>query len=623
MSKSRPFSIYLLKEGNDATNSLRDDHGLQPVEATELPEGASLFILDSEPRPPWWRSYFGVAQPLFQQLKGALLFLPVAERCFALAFGHVYHHLDDATYEYDFGLRVTLNSVDPGELKSADMIAPGVARRKRTQVPVSTELTYLDFDGNSEIIKSLTGRVKEEHAELFKNATGAVALKVSMDIESGELGELCSRLLALYQNEDYKDAFPNIQNIAPVNDPTKTAELDARLITALKEKDGRATLTIPDIIDYRDNTCCLFQGDGRVSHVYPDISLEEFYEFLGDDFDLDAMTLERLKGFRMMLTDVDGSAGKTYNVYRSLVYDVELEDEHLAYHLCEGKWYKVEKDYLERLRNYLDQKCEDNDLIAYNHDRVADGKAIYSEEAYNEAVPVWNSNYLCLDQTDISPAGNTQIEPCDIYTIRPDVTATCGHRAIFYHIKISTRSAHLSHLFNQGINSADVIQLEEASREKMKALVEEKLGDRDPANFIAPLGTFDFKVTFGIITHKDKDDRSNNLPLFSKISLMRTMQQLDVRRIPCSLIFISDQSPKKHGHPKHEEILVEIIETDDHKRVVRAVEGQGYDTALAIARCSKEVRDCAIGTKLRMTVKRNKDASLSTYHGWPVFPVED
>ena len=119
--------------------------------------------MDSERTPPWWRAYFQVQEELFQEHKGALVFLPVADRCFALSFGQVFHHLNDASYEYDFGLRVTLNSLDPKELKSADMVEPGVARRKRTQVPVSTELTYLDFDGNSEIIKSLTGKVKEAH----------------------------------------------------------------------------------------------------------------------------------------------------------------------------------------------------------------------------------------------------------------------------------------------------------------------------------------------------------------------------------------------------------------------------------------------------------------------------
>jgi len=621
MAKSRPFSIYLLKEGKDATNSLKQDHGLEAAEATALPEGAVLFVLDSDPKPPWWRSYFGVTQPLQQQFKGALVFLPVAERCFALSFGQVYHHLEDSAYEYDFGLRVTLNSVEPGELKSADMVAPGVARRKRTQVPVSTELTYLDFDGNSEIIKSLTGRVKEEYAELFKNATGSTALKVSLALEPHELAGICARLLDLYQSEEYKETFPNIQNIAPVNDPAKITQLDDLLLTSLKNRDGRATLTIPDIIDYRDNTCCVFLGDGRASNVYPDISLEEFYDFLGADFDLEGMSLDVLKGFRMMLTDVDGAPGKSYGVYRSLIYDGEPDGDDLVYHLCEGNWYRVETHFLERLSTYLDAKCEDSDLIPYDHDRTRDGKAVYSEEAYNEAVPAWNHAYICLDQQDISPAGNTQIEPCDIFTVRADPATQSGHRAIFYHIKISTRSAHLSHLFNQGVNSADLIQLEEVSKERMKALVIANLNGNDADSFIAPIDAFDFKVVFGIITHKNSTERSRNLPLFSKISLMRNMQQLDVRRIPCALIFIEDQSPKKHGHPRHEEILVEVFAVNGNANEVRAVDGQGFDPAVPIGRCSREVRECAPGTRFRMTVKRGDDGSLSTYHGWPIFAV--
>lgn len=368
MSRARPFSIYLLKEEYDATNSLREDHDLEAAEATDLPEGAVLYILDSDPKPPWWRSYFGVTEPLLQQFKGALVFLPVGDRWFALSFGQVFHHLNDAAYEYDFGLRVTLNSVDPNELKSADMVAPGVARRKRTQVPVSTELTYLDFDGNSEIIKSLTGRVKEEYEELFRNATGSASLKVSLDLEPDELPGICETLLTLYDAEDYKASFPNIQNISPVNDPSKIAELDELLLSSLKAKDGKTTLTIPDIIDYRDNTCCIFQGDGRASDVFPDISIEEFYEFLGDDYNLAGMTIEAFRTFRMMLTDVDGAPGRSYSVYRSLIYDGEPLGEGIVYHLCEGKWYRVEKSYIERLKNYLDAKCFDSDLPPYNHD---------------------------------------------------------------------------------------------------------------------------------------------------------------------------------------------------------------------------------------------------------------
>src|SRR3546814_9043524 len=110
------------------------------------------------------------------------------------------------------------------------------------------------------------------------------------------------------------------------------------------------------------------------------------------------MTFETFKTFRMILTDVDGAPGRTYSVYRSLIYDGELAGDELVYHLCEGNWYRVEKSYIDRLRNYLDAKCQDSDLPTYNHDAVKDGKAIYSEEGYNAAIPVWNHAFICRSE---------------------------------------------------------------------------------------------------------------------------------------------------------------------------------------------------------------------------------
>jgi len=617
MSKSRPFSIYLLKAGFDATNALEDDHELEPAAgATSLPDDGTLFILDAERKRPWWRSYFGIQEELWQQLKGAILFLPIGGRCFALTFGHVLHHMKDEAYEYDFGLIVTLNSVDPKELKSADMIEPGPARRRRTQVPVSTELTYLDFDGNSEIIKSLTGKVKAEYKDLFSNATGSASLKISMKIDPGELAERCERLLALYDSEDYKDTFPNIQNIVPVRDPAEVNRLNQLVLESVQSQDGSTTLTIPDIVDYRDNTCCMFQGPGGASEVYPDISIEAFYDYLGEDFDLNTLNIEQLKSYRMILTDVEGAPGRTYGVFRSLIFDAEPQGEAVLYHLNEGDWYKAEKSFVARLKTYLDAKCEATDLCAYNHDGVKDGKAVYSEGSYNAAVPGWQGRFICLDQTDISPAGSTNIEPCDLYSVQADEDARCGHRASLYHIKISTRSSHLSHLFNQGVNSIELIELEETSRTKMQQLVVDRLGGNDQATYLAPFEHFDFRVVFGIISHKDPAGLSDNLPLFSKISLMRNMQRLDVMRVPCALAFIPDESPAKGGHSRHQQFLVEV-QDGANGHVVRAMAGQGLDTVVPIKRCPKAVKDSAAGTRYRMAVKVADDGSLSSHHSWP------
>ena len=147
MSKSHSFSIYLLTKNYNATNALKDDHALDnQIIGEALPKGASIYILDNPPMPPWWKSYFGITKDLRQTLKGAVVFIPVGGRTFAITFGHVQHNLRETSFEYDFGLRVTLNSLDPAKVKSTDILEPSGAKRQRTQLPVDSDLTFFDFD---------------------------------------------------------------------------------------------------------------------------------------------------------------------------------------------------------------------------------------------------------------------------------------------------------------------------------------------------------------------------------------------------------------------------------------------------------------------------------------------
>ncbi|NPU15163.1 TIGR04141 family sporadically distributed protein [Bradyrhizobium sp. 83002] len=613
--KSRPFSIYLLRPNYNAANVLVEDHSLEAVEGAHIPDGGIFYILDAEPKRPWWRGYFGVEEDIWQETKGAILFLSVSDRCFAVTFGQVHHNLKDVAYEYDFGLRVTLNMLDPKQLRSADMVEPGPARRKRTQVPISTELTYLDFDANSEIIKSLTGKVKPEFEDLFKAATGSASLKVSLKVKPDDLADRCHRFLELYESEEYKESFPNIENITPVRNPDDLAPLEDCLLKSIKSKDGETTLTIPDIVDYRDATCCMFAGGSGSSQIYPDISLEQFYEYVGHD-GLASLTLDQLKrDYRLILTDTEGVPDKSYGLYRSLIFDIQLEGEGAIYHLCEGAWYKVERAFAARLRDYLDAKWEPTDLSAYDHDVQSNGKLIYSEENYNIAMAAAHPGLLCLDQKDISPSGATAIEPCDLYIARADEGAASGRRGFFYHVKISTRSAHLSHLFNQGLNALELIRHEPASRAKMEALITAELNGVDPTSYIAPFVHSDYKIVFGIITHKDPAARSSNLPLFSKLSLMRNMQRLDFARIPCALTFIPDRSPAKGGHMPYQAVLVEVVQ-DGRKKVVRAIQGQGLDTNVNIKGCPKEVSSSQPGTRFNLSVKTSEAGYTSSFH-WP------
>ena len=535
MIRSRSFSIYLLKDGWNETNALRDDHKLSPeVQADSLPRGASLFVMDTPPRAPWWRGYFGVRAQLNQTFKGAIVFLPVEGRVFALSFGHVRHNLKEGGYEYDFGLRVTLNCVDPDRIKNTDVLDPGAARRQRTQVSVDSDLTYFDLDRDSTVLRSLTGKVAPEYADVIGHVTGAMSLRFSSRVRSDELPKLCATLLGIYRRDDYKTTFPGLHSIVPVRDPVVIDALNARALVALKERDPSVALGVPDLIEYRDTSCFRFFGMGG-SEVYDDVAIDLYYEYLEsrNSSALESMVVEDLKRHQLALTGVDGRQRiKQYSIFRSLVFDTMLDgDESRTYYLSEGHWYAVGGNYVERLDDYLDRFCVEVVLPDYNH---------RDEEEYNRDVAVGCDAMLCLDRANFAPSGETPMEPCDLYYV-------ADGEAVFAHIKRWRSSGEFSHLVNQGVNAIRLLKGEGGAVGRLKAVIAEKVAGKVRMDWEGPLERGAFRVLFGIVADKDVSLGSKNLPLFSRISLRRGIQELRPMGVSVGFGFIRDASPQVIG----------------------------------------------------------------------------
>jgi uncharacterized protein (TIGR04141 family) len=547
VSKSRPFSIYLLKPEYHAANSLVDDHKLGEVAAGTLPEGASLFILDGQPSDPWWQSYFGVQMVLKQASKSALLFMPVDDRCFALSFGHAHHSLRDESFEYDFGLRVTLNCVDPQELKSTDTLDPGAALRRRTQLPIGSDLTYFDFDRNSAILKSLTGKVLPEFRALFANVTGSSSLTIRSNVASTGLLTLCRRLLGFYKSQSYRTTFPDIENIVPLKDPAVIDRLREKLTDGVRTKSDALFLAVPDMVDYRDQGyMASFSGAGS-SLNHEDIFITKFYEYLESHGQtLGNLSYEQLCGYGLILSDEEGNVQKRYNLINCLIFDTELDNQTQTFHLTEGKWYRVENSYIAKLTDALDPLWINIPLAHFAHD---------NEGHYNETIAADDGTFICLDMENIGPQGQTRIEPCDLYSVDGDF-------AVFHHIKRSTVSAQLSHLFNQGNNSIELIKLEETCLNNLRQLITARAAAGTADAFLEPLAGKRYRVIFGIVTHKDKTKKSENLPLFSRVSLMRIARSLRLKDTECQFGFIEDRSEKKSGVPKKRKLKTEADETE-------------------------------------------------------------
>lgn len=536
-ARSRNLSIYLLKAGYDASNALIDDHRLgDPVTDATIPAGSTLYVIDDKPRQPWWKLYFGISRELNQSNKAALLLLKSKDRTFALCFGHIAHNLRDESYEYDFGLRITLNCVDPLKLKNTDTIEPGAARRQRTQVAVDSDLTYFDFEGDSTVLRSLTGAVKPQYSELLRNVTGSSNLRITTKTRVEELTTLCATLLTLYQLEDFKTSFPEVQNVTPVRDPQLIKSLNDRLVAAVQDGNTEdVLLAIPELLERNDSYLIGFTGAGASTYHY-ETHLQLYYDYLTEhDQKLTDLSIDTMKRHRIAIFGDDFVQRQSFTIYRALIFDTKLSEDNATYHLMDGNWFRFDDDYIARTTQFLEPFIEPADLPACEKHLEAD----YNEDAAKKV-----ANAVCLDKGNISPGGQTQIEPCDVLFANDE-------NAVFAHVKFSTASSQLSHLFNQGSNAMTLLRSVDTVPTILDKLIAERSGNKDTkARLKTLINEGKVATQYVVVTHKNPEGGVANLPLFSRMSLARAVRTHRAMHVPVSLTFVRNIAPDRQGQKK-------------------------------------------------------------------------
>lgn len=527
MTKSKNFSVYLLKDGFDAQNSLKDNHLILLNETdTNIPAGGVMYYGQNPIRAPWWKEYWGINQELKQTSVSAIVFLPVNNRWFAITFGASYHNLKENSYEYDFGLRTTLNALDPEKIKSTDLLMPETAKRQRIQIPNASSLTYFDFNTDESIVKRLTGAVKEEYKGVLRNATGSSSLRFATVCKAGQLSQLCSNLLEIYIRRDYEESFPDLHNITPIKDPDLISSLESLLLTAFREESMSLTLGIPDIVDYSTNFKVKYRGAAKRSKEYEDVCIENYIEYLNER-QINVDSISYFTKHFLCILDENGNILQTFSIYKSLLFDCIYNNK--TYHLCDGCWYEINTNFIERLQTELDPIFVDtHDILCECNQKREDD---YNTEA--QRCSPMELTVCCLDKSSIAPQGQRDVEPCDLIAVK-------NNMAELIHNKISTRSAYLSHLFNQGVNSVMLLRQNAEAKDKLKELVRHNRSLEERINNDL------YQVTYGIITNKAKELKSNALPIFSRISLLRCVKTLRLMKIPTTVFLIKDNINRKH-----------------------------------------------------------------------------
>lgn len=507
------LSIYLIKDECSTPNKIIED--FEHVKQEVLDSDTTLYYSNSgNYTPKWVETFFGSSTAdrlkpnLFSAYVSAVLVtkLIVAgkQKTFAVAFGlGGWHMLVAGCYEERFGLMCTLNLVSPNTLRSIEKSSLGLAP-KQSQEQVSQEGEIGDFgiDIEQDLIRSVTGKCKDK--DLGSTVTGKDSLHVSAKTDLSNVKSMLSKYYLAYESVDYKQDFGWVDYVAEVKDPVLVERLhgllDAQLASGPSDK---IWLAVPDVIEWSDVSGFYYQNNR--GQVYGDLFMKNLREAFGAN-GLD-VTVENLKCQKVYaLSASNDRQFRGWRLYNCLYAEITDGDTDKLYMLSNGKWYGVENDFVTQINQSFTESLSSGVL----HTVCNYGE---TEEQYNIRAAA-DGDIICMDRKMIQyGGGNSKIEFCDLYDFDSKTLV---------HVKKYGGSSVLSHLFNQGLVSGELMLSDPAFRQK----VNEKLPtaahftDNDEKPKAA-----DFHIVYAIISGSTK---TLDIPFFSKVSLRNAKRRLEL-----------------------------------------------------------------------------------------------
>lgn len=507
-SRNQRLNIFLFKEGTTRDQVLREDVrnlAVVPISADLNFEGA-IITKGTPPNPPRWKQFVqaGTEQdlgPLTNQTASCLVVLSAHGRTFAVSFGFARHWIDETRIVRRFGMIVTLNTVHPDRIRSVDREEfETIQRKTRSQTSVSAGMENFGLDVQRDLLRSVTGQPEDQ--DFARHVTGADNLIVTAPITFAQLGDKCGEALERYNWDTYRERFAWIDNFARVNDPVLIADLDAALVETLRTgAPENAFLTPPDTLDTQEHRGFRYPNQRTGADPYADLRLEDFF----DRVNAADITIDKLKQWRIReYTTNDEIPSRRFRVYDALIYEVQRGNK--LYTLSLGEWFEVAQDHVAAVNAEIAQIPDHNALA------LDDARPGEPEGEYNRRAAANSGGHLAL--LDARPVryggGRSAIEICDLLAADRN----------FIHVKAKTKSSTLSHLFAQGLNSAQAFR-----DARFRELAAAECPDSHRFIFDGEPRVSDHMVTYAIITQADGSLR-DALPFFSKQSLANAAREL-------------------------------------------------------------------------------------------------
>ena len=499
------LTIFLVKSGLKEADVL-DGEASADCDKIDIRLGdrsvGTLYAKQTPITAPSWLKFFAGSASKHPRLSrasvSAAYITRAGGRLFAIVFGQGRHLLRGGAYEERFGLRVTLNSVDPDSLRAVDVSTLDANPFHGTR-QASREAALGEFGVNldQDILRAVTGRPVDE--KLGTRMAGVDSLSVRVRVNLTTLPALLKRYLERSEDVGYREKFRWVDHVAEVRDSLLEEQLFRELVRVIAKNKGGAWAAIPERIDWTDFDSFRF-GSIAKGRAHDDITVNRMLDCLGGE----SVSLEFLQHtFVYCMADGNPHPVHQWSFLKCLTAELKLDGS--MYLLNAGKWYRISSDFVDEVNRDLNVLLPDSppSLPVWGDEH---------EGAYNGRIAADSGGRLALmDQVMIlHPGMPSPVEFCDLFST---------DRQLF-HVKRYGQSSILSHLFMQGMVSAELLLSDAQFRLAVNARLPPSHQLGDPNSRPLPSA---YEVVFAIGSN---EVGPLTLPFFSRVTLRNVVRSL-------------------------------------------------------------------------------------------------
>lgn len=545
--KTQKLSIYLFKPAYTEISQvilkqkLIDEEHYELLELKDKQFAGCVegYLKTNKPNKVDWvpkmRELFKI-KDLYNSSNSLIFFVKSNSRILAFTNGYAQYTIDTSKIEWDFGLKVALNSISQNQIRGIDTRKLSLSSHQKREISsTSGNLNSFELDFDAEFINSITGKVSGH--EIGSSLHGSESLKVSVKLDLKNIVGYCKNLVDVYLKTDYQQNFSFYDKLHVNKDPQVFEFFVSSFKDSVIKSDySKIVLAYPNIEDFYYFSYRLVYDKKRED--YPDIGPEELASFLSTK-KIDFKNVD-LKDLKVFLVNDEGEAKKKYSILDYIVYEFSIGSDRYIY--SNRQVFAIDDDFyanvvndvrgveisgidgitLPPVKSDLRKNKKNKDVIHFE-----------PEGEYNLRVTSLNAGEaVCLDKANFRNfpgRSQDQIEICDI--------ATKSRKLIcvkFY----KNSSAVMSHLFQQGYVSADLL----AELEDYRKVLAKATGSKFGNNWINPTDLVRTEITFVYaIGMHSAGSLADNLPFFSKISLRQNIKDIkklnfDVRIVKINVV---------------------------------------------------------------------------------------